>query len=511
MKEGMPVGEVIAERYELLELIGKGGQAVVYRGRDRRSGDAVAVKVLPARAGSEIHSVERMAREQQAMVKLAGTSAVGYIDLCRSSSGAFCLVMELLKGTDLETRLQTLEDAGQKMPVSELLEVMRPIRDTLEKAHAVGIVHRDLKPANIFLAEPDGRARLLDFGLARMNSSNQLTELGQVLGSPSYIAPEMWKGRSSEADHRVDVYSFGVILFRMLAGRVPFEGADLKQKFLLATTAQRPSLHALRPELPVAVDPWVQSAMAIEPSVRYQSVYALFDALLQALGQPRTEADQPPKTSRKILNMRQWLATPMSSLPNTLTTAWSAAAGVLGKWRRKRGNASEQAATPPLPQPAPFVPEAAPSKTLRPDLELARKRALENQQTALASAAPPERQARPKPPPVKRPTKAVTMIDLSDFAEDAADTLMQLSSPVTPQSGPADAESEERAQAGKKKSQKKKRAKKAKRASKKKAQGQTEPQASNKKRSKKKQSKKKKRASRKKRASKKSTRKPRPS
>jgi eukaryotic-like serine/threonine-protein kinase len=278
----VPSGEVIAGRYELGAMIGRGGHGLVWRARDRRDGRDVAVKMLTDVAARDPGQVERLKREQQALVALAGTSAVGFLDLCQSQSGKLCLVMELLEGRDLERRLEELEQSGSKIELQELAEVLAPVVDTLERAHQSGILHRDLKPANVFLTP--GGVRLLDFGLARMRSALPLTAAGTIVGSPSYIAPEVWKGRPDGLDRRVDVYSFGVMVFRALAGRLPFEGVTLQDKFRLATTAPRPSLRVFRPDLPADVDGWVEQVLAVDPDLRFNTLRGAWNAFGAAAG-----------------------------------------------------------------------------------------------------------------------------------------------------------------------------------------------------------------------------------
>ena len=197
-----PIGQLIADRYELLSVVGRGGHGLVFAALDRRTNRRVAVKLLNDAAARDPQQMERLRREQQALVALEGTSAVRFIDLCVSPGGRLCLVMELLEGIDLEQRLEELENARQDLSVSELVRLLGPIVDTLETAHLAGILHRDLKPANIFLMSErtGGGVRLLDFGLVRLRSANPLTVAGTVLGSPSYIAPEVWKGSSDGLD-----------------------------------------------------------------------------------------------------------------------------------------------------------------------------------------------------------------------------------------------------------------------------------------------------------------------
>jgi len=258
---GELLGTVISDRYELTGILGHGGQGVVYRARDRTTGRGVAIKMLSDSVADDPVYAARLAREQEALVALAGTSAVAVYDLCEAPNGSLCLVMELLEGTDLEKRFEELEAKSQRMPLARVSAIMEPIVDTLERAHDAGIIHRDLKPANIFLLSDGEGVRLFDFGLSRSSKAMRLTQAGTVMGSPSYIAPEVWKGDSDALDGRVDVYSLAVIIFRALSGHLPFVGRTLKESFELASSAPRPSLRKLRPDLPPRVDPWVAQAL----------------------------------------------------------------------------------------------------------------------------------------------------------------------------------------------------------------------------------------------------------
>ncbi|HVU02805.1 MAG TPA: protein kinase [Polyangiaceae bacterium] len=327
------VGTVVAERYELTAVLGKGGHGVVYRATDRTTGKGVAVKMLSDSYANAPEYAARLAREQEALVALAGTSAVAVYDMCQAPNGAVCLVMELLEGTDLEMVLSDLEAKNERMPLARVSQVMEPIVDTLERAHEAKILHRDLKPANIFLLSDGEGVRLFDFGLSRKMTSARLTVIGTVMGSPSYIAPEVWKGRSDELDTRVDVYSLGVILFRILSGKLPFEGANLIESLTLATTAPRPSLRALRPDLSPAVDDWVQKALAIDRERRFETATSLWGAFLDALRyEPPTRARRP--------------------VADSLVNAWKAAASAFRKFIPAKF-ASDR---PPPSMPPPSIP-----------------------------------------------------------------------------------------------------------------------------------------------------------
>ena len=278
-------GRILDGRYQLLELIGQGNHGVVYRALDHVSRYEVAVKLLrDVEANPEYHV--RMVREARAMAALAGTSAVQVHGFGSDVDGVFYIVMELLVGMNFEEHLARIEARGGRLASDKLVHILDPIIATLEAAHERGIVHRDLKPSNIFLVDPalGGGVRLLDFGLVKLMGARPLTRQGMVAGSPSYIAPEAWAGNPSRLDQRIDVYSFAVIVFRVLSGTVPFDTGDLFEKLNLVTTGKRPSLRALRPDLPPDIDYWVEQAMAIKPDDRFTRIRAMWNALRSTLG-----------------------------------------------------------------------------------------------------------------------------------------------------------------------------------------------------------------------------------
>jgi serine/threonine protein kinase len=280
------VGQLVGGRYQLLSLIDTGGQGAVYKALDLRDRDEVAVKVLGDAAAQDPNFRERMFREARALTELVGTAAVRILDQQYTADGAICIVMELLQGRDLEEHLRSFEAQGFLFPLHELDHVINPIVDTLELAHSRGIVHRDLKPGNIYLADgPEGLGvRLLDFGLAKFLRLPSVTSAGFIAGSPSYIAPESWKGQTP--DHRVDVYGLGAIIFRALAGEPPFSAPTLKEMLSLVTRTERPSLRAIRSDLPEGIDAWVNRALCIDREARFQSVRQLWTALQVLLNRP---------------------------------------------------------------------------------------------------------------------------------------------------------------------------------------------------------------------------------
>lgn len=288
---------IIGKRYKLHEILGQGGHGVVHRATDLKTRTDVAIKFLHPNVAADPEYNVRMLREAQAMAALSGTSAIRVHELGATDDGALYLVMELLVGKDLFQFMASLEARGARVDPRLLFEYLGPIVDTLEAAHQRGIVHRDLKPSNIFILEHGQGVRLLDFGLCKMMSAASLTMDGMVAGSPSFIAPEVWKGNPRILDHRIDVYSLGAIIFRMLGGRVPFDAPTIFDKFKLVTTGERPSLHALRPDLSPLVDDWVRQALAIDPAARFQNVRGMWNALRGVIGPTPSLRAPSPTTS----------------------------------------------------------------------------------------------------------------------------------------------------------------------------------------------------------------------
>ncbi len=279
-------GDVINNRYRILERLGSGAHGVVYRARDLETRGELALKFLGEGKGLDPELSRRMEREALAMARLRGTSAVYVHGMATAQDGMLFVAMEMLYGKDFEDYLGEAEKLGGRIKAARLLEVLRPVASTLERAHRQGIIHRDLKPSNVFIVDPDkgGGVRLLDFGLAKLLDASTLTTDGMIAGTPSYIAPEAWRGTSKTLDHRIDVYSLGVIVFRALSSRLPPPSTNLLDICRWATTGERPSLHALRSSLPAAIDPWIQKALAIFPEQRFQSVAEAFGALEAVLG-----------------------------------------------------------------------------------------------------------------------------------------------------------------------------------------------------------------------------------
>jgi len=279
-------GDIIDNRYKLIEIIGSGGHGHVFRADDMELGAPVAIKCLLPNIMSEPVFTTRITREARAMGVLSGTSATQILAFNRSDRGVLYIVMELLLGRDLGAYLRELEAQRKQMSVDRALEIMGPVAETLSAAHARNILHRDVKPANIFLLKTSarGRVRLLDFGLAKEIGGSTVTTEGTIAGSPAYVAPEGWAGKPKELDRRVDIYAFGVVVFRMLGHRLPFHAKRLMDLVRVVSTGPRPSLHVLRPDLPEAIDRWCARILAIRPADRHPSIDDAWSELTAVFG-----------------------------------------------------------------------------------------------------------------------------------------------------------------------------------------------------------------------------------
>ncbi|MBK9265457.1 MAG: serine/threonine protein kinase [Polyangiaceae bacterium] len=282
----MNSGEVLDGQYRVLRLIGEGGQGAVYEAEDLDIGAPVAIKILKREVADSPEFTTRMRREARAMGVLSGTAAVQVFALNRTKEGQMYIVMEMLRGHDLERHLHKHEREFGPLPVPTMIELLAPIVDTLEAAHARGIVHRDLKPANIFVLDSTarGRVRLLDFGMIKdLSASTPLTQDGYVVGSPSFIAPESWQGSSITISSAADMYAMGAVIYRILAGHVPFRGESLVDVVRLVIRGPRPTLTDKRPDLPKGIDRWVARVLAVEPQHRFASIREMWSTLMDLL------------------------------------------------------------------------------------------------------------------------------------------------------------------------------------------------------------------------------------
>jgi eukaryotic-like serine/threonine-protein kinase len=267
------LGSMIAGRWRLEAVLGRGSAGSVFVARDARGG-RVALKILNAEWAAAPQSVERFVREARIASMLRHPVAVPVLADGVTDDGEPFLVMELLRGNDLERHLSA---AG--IPVADAMIVADRILDLLDRAHRLGIVHRDLKPQNVFI-EASGAIRVLDFGIARMCGPDEerLTQVGFVLGTPGYMAPEQARGDQRD-DLRSDLWAVGAILFSLLSGRPVRYDDDPLIELTLAVTTPAPKLSSVAPRIDRGLAELVDRALGFEPHERFQSAQAMQRAL----------------------------------------------------------------------------------------------------------------------------------------------------------------------------------------------------------------------------------------
>ncbi len=263
-------GTILEQRYELGRVLGSGGMGAVFAARHLRLDRPVAIKVLRPMYAAEGEYVERFLREAKAASKIRHRNVVEIHDYGEARGGLVYSVMEYLVGQDLQQLLNSRPD--QRIPWFEACGLLVQIASGLKAAHGKQVIHRDIKPANCFLTNEDGEPliKLVDFGIARLDGAARgatLTGTAQVLGTPSYIAPEQVRTQSP-ASPQSDMYALGVVAYRMLTGTVPFSGATVFEILRHACFDPAPPMRERVPELPEPVERFVMELLAKEPEQR---------------------------------------------------------------------------------------------------------------------------------------------------------------------------------------------------------------------------------------------------
>ena len=280
------VGEVIAGRYELQELVGTGGMSNVYRAHDRLLERTVALKLLHDRYSDDDEYVERFRREARAAARLSHPNIVTVIDRGEQDGRQF-IVFEHVAGENLK---ELVRSAGP-LPIRQAIDLALQVGRALSFAHEHGLIHRDVKPQNVLL-NGDGRAKVTDFGIARTLDVEGVTQSGVVLGTSHYISPEQATGDSVEAHS--DVYSLGAVLYELLTGDVPFPGDNFVTVAMRHVREPVPSVLEQRPETPLRLAAAVERALAKNPADRFASMHEFVDELEACRGQLGEEGENEP-------------------------------------------------------------------------------------------------------------------------------------------------------------------------------------------------------------------------
>lgn len=293
----MTAGEVVAGKYQLSSLLARGGMGAVWRARHLLLDIDVAVKLMAPTIASSPEQRARFAKEARASAQIKSPHVVQIHDYGLDDDTPY-IVMELLDGEDLGARLRRDKRLSPAVAAILLIQIGRGLR----KAHDMGIVHRDLKPANLFLSkgDEDEVVKILDFGIARANISGvtgETTNTGEILGSPPYMSPEQVRGQKS-LDHRTDLWSLGVVLYRMLTGRLPFQSEQAGDLLVRICTEDAPAPSTLAPELSPAIDAFFRRVLERDPNARFASVREMVEAFVQAAA----PAPRPPAPSSPFLD-----------------------------------------------------------------------------------------------------------------------------------------------------------------------------------------------------------------
>lgn len=291
------IGRLLGNRYKILELIGEGGMALVYKAECTLLQRIVAVKVLRSQYSSDKEFVERFRREAQAAASLSHPNMVNIYDVGQEDDIHY-IVMEYISG-------ETLKDLIKReapLSVNRTLRIALQIAEALRHAHERNIIHRDIKPHNILLT-PEGRVKVTDFGIARAISAGGFTQTGVVMGSVQYFSPEQAKGVS--VGPQSDLYSLGCVIYEMLTGEVPFEGESPISIALKHLQEAPPPIGRLRPDLPPAVVNILNRALAKDLSHRYPSARAMIKDVQAVLGldvDSSGEEDYPTQVMKSFSN-----------------------------------------------------------------------------------------------------------------------------------------------------------------------------------------------------------------
>ncbi len=331
-------GQVVANRYTVLSMIGRGGMGCIYKVHDNTLDEDVALKTLLPKFTNDQHVVDRFFNEARIARQLSHPNIIRVHDIGMAGTVVY-ISMEYIKGRSLREWLDSIP-AGQRMPVSYALRLMIQLSTALEFAHKF-TVHRDLKPENVMIAA-DGKIKLMDFGISKLKSNVQLTSAQMVMGTPKYMSPEQLKD-SSTVDHRSDIYALGAMLYELLTGNVP------------TGLAQRPS--EIRNETPPALDDVVSRCLALDPNDRYQSAGDLRAELQRLLDTvERSTGIEIPDFEIPVLQTVS-RGFPVRKVLGALLAGLVVVVAAIGAWRLERLGAEEEAGVPEEPV-APVTPQS---------------------------------------------------------------------------------------------------------------------------------------------------------
>ena len=270
------LGMLISDRYEIVDKVGTGGMADVYKAKDRRLNRFVAIKILKQEYSNDAKFVSKFRAEAQSVAGLSHPNIVNVYDVGEDGD-LYYIVMELVEGITLKKFIET----KGRLEIKEAVGIAIQIAQGMGEAHANHIIHRDIKPQNIIISK-EGKVKVTDFGIAKAATSNTITS--NAMGSVHYISPEQARGGYS--DEKSDIYSLGITMYEMLSGAVPFEGDSTVTVALSHIQNEAVPLDEVDAQIPHSISLIVQKCMEKKPDYRYLSADALIADLKRALSEP---------------------------------------------------------------------------------------------------------------------------------------------------------------------------------------------------------------------------------
>jgi serine/threonine protein kinase len=327
------LGSVVLAQYEIVDIIGQGGMAVVYRARHKMTEQEVALKILPPELAAHAQVKSRFLDEAKALAQLDHPNIVHLYNFGQEN-GCFVLAMQFVQGATWERMI--LESGKQPWQVAA--RICLDVIKALEYAHGRGIVHRDMKPSNVLVREADGTATVMDFGIAKMTTSSKLTATGQTMGTVRYMSPEQVRGLS--VDHRTDIYSLGATLYEAVCGDTPFDGETHFEIMTKHLNEPPPPPSAIGIEVPPAFERAMMRALAKRPEDRFQSAADFRAELERALEADGMGEAETLRMTRDVI----------SRLPKKSTSSPTKLSGIAAKLEptadeEARGETGAQAAS----------------------------------------------------------------------------------------------------------------------------------------------------------------------
>jgi serine/threonine protein kinase len=269
------IGHTISGRYKIEALLGQGGMSAVYKGTDPNLRRAVAVKLIHPHLASDPEFVRRFEVEAAAVAQLRHPNIVQVFDFDHDGD-VYYMVLEFVEGETLQAHLKALNAAEQRLPLADVVKIMVDLCEAVDYAHQRGMIHRDLKPANVML-NPQGEAILTDFGVAKILGGEQHTATGAIIGTAMYMSPE--QARGAHPDERADIYSLGIMLFEMVAGKCPFEADSALTVMMMHLNEPVPDIREINGTVPEALTAVIEKALEKDPANRYQTASEMAAAL----------------------------------------------------------------------------------------------------------------------------------------------------------------------------------------------------------------------------------------